>query len=72
MNKDLITLVKLHDVDLKIIDLELSKEEFPATVEKLESEVVSAKETVDSLEVKIGTLKKEEHLFIYNIFFCSC
>lgn len=60
MNKDLSNLVKLHAVDLQIIELELSKEEFPATVVRLESEIAKAKELVEIVEKKLADLANEK------------
>ncbi len=59
MDRELKALVELQDIDISIIELENSKEEFPMEVERLEGEIVSAQAAVDKLTTQLNDAKKE-------------
>ncbi len=60
MSNDFKNLVELQDVDLKIIDLEKSKEEFPIKVETLENEIKEAKGQLETREEELNQLLTEQ------------
>jgi len=59
MLKDLEYLVKLQDIDLRIHEQELAKEQLPATVKELEGIIEKAKDELDSISAKLGNAGKE-------------
>ncbi|MBD3418627.1 MAG: hypothetical protein GF398_00770 [Chitinivibrionales bacterium] len=60
MQKDLMILRKLQEVDLKIRELELSKVEFPQQVENLEGAITSAQAELDSITTRLEELTVEK------------
>lgn len=60
MNKDMSYLVELQDLDIKIIELESSKKEFPITVEKLEKAISDAENDVKDLERNLEAINNEK------------
>ncbi len=59
MSKDLQYLVRLQEIDLRIFDLEQSKEEFPRQVEELEGAIQEKQKSVDSISKKLEDTEQE-------------
>lgn len=60
MNIDLKNLIELQDIDIRIIELERSKEEFPIIVNKLEKTISQAEETIKNIETELSEIKNEK------------
>jgi predicted nucleic acid-binding Zn-ribbon protein len=60
MNKDLLGIMELQELDVQIASLNLSKMEYPAEVEKLSSLINESKAAVESADRKIGQLGVEQ------------
>lgn len=59
MNEDMKNLLALQDADLRVIDLELSKEAFPRKVAELEGAINSIMEAIADTERKVAEAKVE-------------
>ena len=59
MNKDLLGLVELQKIDAKVVELSLSKKEYPVEVEKLRRGIADAEAVVVSLNKKIDDIAAE-------------
>lgn len=53
-------LIELEKIDLRVIDLEKSKEEYPKTVEELEKAISEAKAVLENSESKLNEIKNEK------------
>ncbi len=60
MIHDLKYLVELQKIDLRIHELEMSKEEFPKQVEELKLLIAEAEEKITALDEKAAEIEKEE------------
>jgi len=60
MSNDYKMLLALQDCDLRIVDLERSKEEFPIKVAELEKAIADAAGTVESTQTRIEELTQEK------------
>jgi len=60
MSNDFRKLLELEKIDLRIIELEQSKEEYPKTVEKLEKVISDAKAGLENIEARLEDARKEK------------
>ena len=60
MSNDFKKLIELEKIDLRIIELENSKEEYPKTVESLEKIISDAKATVENNESRLDEVRNEK------------
>ena len=60
MSNDFKNLIELQKIDLRIIELEQSKEEYPKTVESLEKIISDAKVTVENCESRLDEVRTEK------------
>jgi hypothetical protein len=61
MNDDLKNLLALQDLDIRIIDLENSKELFPKAVQELEQTIEKARKKIKETEEKLAAAKMEKN-----------
>ena len=60
MKDNLKKLIELQSIDIRIIELERSKEEYPKTVEDLEKAISEAKAVSENSENRLGEVKNEK------------
>ena len=60
MIENYVNLIELQKVDIRVIELEKSKEEYPKTVEELEKAISEAKAVLENTESKIDEIKNEK------------
>lgn len=60
MSTDFKNLIELQKIDLRIIKLEQSKEEFPKTVENLEKIISDAKGVLENIETRLEEARTEK------------